>query len=632
MDDKNLPIRIAAIYNTCSNEEQRYLMTILNELSESGESETYKTLWLSDYKEIPVDLDTFLSDDLYLGKITRNGAAIYPYWRTALHDIFDAGNKYQECIFTGATRIGKTSTAITATLYMLYKLMCLRDPQEFFGKKDVSQFTILFFNLTLDLARSVAFREFNDTLKASPWFCKHGTFTNSKENFYYIPEGGKISIDVGSEASHGLGQQIFCGFIDEVNFAKAGIKDINKAKERVKAVYDTVVARVQGTFRQHGEVFGKVFAVSSKKTDSDFMEEHTQNQLSAGNTHMIVFDKAQWEVLPETMFNPERFYIAVGDRHHKGFVVEDDSKEAIEDLKSQGYSLMKVPLDMKTNFLADFDISLRDLAGIAVPGTLSFITQETIDPCISTRKNPFYNTILEIGTKDTFCIEEFFHIDEVDKSYYSCPMYIDIDLSLNDDKTGISGICISDRKDIKQDDGKIISLPFFSHIFSVAIKAPRGDKIPYAKILNFIIWLRRQGFNISRLSRDQFQSEYLAQLLEAQDFDVDKLSVDRTPDGYIALRSVFLEQRLDMLAVPELENELIRLQRDGLSGKVDHPVGGSKDLSDSLARSIWNAILNNEGIQVNRLHISKAIAAVNKPKTATNSSSFPGMFPGIKKY
>ena len=124
----------------------------MQELSDTGESPTYETLWLQDYVEIPVDLDTFLCEDEYLGLTNRNGDAVYPYWKIAMHDIFDAGNQYHECIFTGATRIGKTSTAITCTCYMLYRLMCLRDPQKFFNKKEVSKFTISFFNVTKDLA------------------------------------------------------------------------------------------------------------------------------------------------------------------------------------------------------------------------------------------------------------------------------------------------------------------------------------------------------------------------------------------------------------------------------------------------------------------------------------------------
>ena len=570
----DVPAKIQSIYNDCNDEEKQILIDILTELSQYGESETYKNLWLEDYKEIPVDLDTFLCNDRYLGKVTRNGEGIYPYWKTAMHQIFDAGNKYHECLFTGATRIGKSSTGITCAAYMLYRLMCLRDPQKFFNKKGESKFSLLFFNVTKELAQSVAYREFNDTLAASPWFMEHGTLSKSERNFYYIPEGGKIVIEAGSDVAHSLGKQIFCGFMDEINFAKSGIKDINKAKANIKATYDSIVARVEGTFRQNGEVWGKIFAVSSKKGDSDFMEDHIQQQMTAGNEHMIVFDKPQWEVLPPGQFNPEKFYIAIGDRHHRGFVVENDSEQALSELKEQGYQLMQVPLDMKTNFLADFDISLRDLAGIAVPGALSFISQDILDTnLVQDRQNPFLNEILEIGTKDSYTIEEFFHMELVPKYIKNMDLFIHLDLSLNDDKSGISGSGIVDRKDIVQDNGKTVSMPVFAHAFSVDIKAPRGDKIPYAKITNFIVWLRSQGFNIELISRDQFQSEYMAQLLEAQGFKTEKISLDRTPDGYMALRSILLEQRVQMLDVKLLQDELIYLQRDSLTGKVDHMVG-----------------------------------------------------------
>lgn len=779
-DYENVPLRIQSIYDTCPPEEQQYLIRILEELSETGVSPTYDTLWLQDYKELPVDLDTFLCDERYLGATTDNGNAIYPYWKSAMHDVFDAGNKYVQVVFTGATRIGKTSTAITCAAYMLYRMMCLRDPQKFFQKKEVSQFSLLFFNLTLDLARSVAYREFNDTLKLSKWFNQHGTFSKSERNFYYIPEGGKIVVEAGSDVSHSLGKQVFClvgttevytttgtytleqlasiqrksrwktfyssdgrtimpedrpsavvetkrvkhtykvyvddthyvegtpehelmlldgsyvrmddidegdilfgicddgdrnikvvkvteafyttsvpvydvidcrlnhnftvklgdtyivahncAVLDEVNFAKSGVKDVNKAKGRIKEIFDSVVARVEGTFRQQGEVYGKIFAVSSKKTDSDFMEDHVQQQLSAGNEHLISFDKPQWEVLPEDQFSPERFYIAVGDRHRKGFVVTDDSDDALDELRDQGYQLMKVPIDMKSNFIADFDISLRDLAGIAVPGAMSFITQEVIDQCIGNRRSPFYQEILEIGTKDRYCIEEFFHMEVIDKSLLHCPMFIDVDLSLNDDKTGISGVSLTCRKDIENDEGKIVSLPSFTHVFSVAIKAPTGDKIPYSKITAFILWLRKQHFNISRCSRDQYQSEYMGQLLEAQGFTVDKLSVDRTADGYMAFRDVLMDQRIDLLDHQLLQDELIHLQRDGLSGVPDHPLGMSKDCADSLARATWNAIKNNSGIEVPRKSVAKAIQTINNPgrkKVVTKSDNLENLFPNL---
>lgn len=720
--DNELPARIQAVYSSCSAVEQEWLKRILYELSMHGKSQTYEDIWLADYKEMPVDINTFICDDRFLGLTNRQGTAVYPFWHKTLNDIFSAGNKYEEVFFTGATRIGKSSTAITATAYMLYRLMCLRDPQDYFAKKEISKYSILFFNITKDLAKGVAYREFNDTLRDSPWFQEHGKFSLSERNFYYIPEGDKVIVDYGSDAAHALGQQVFVGFClvgstkictadgivaiselvdkpvqvmqmdldigtfdwvsaevkcthhvqdtvhieladgselegtpehpilfgdfkyhnlsevhtdsliltpkidggyrfalvtkvtpihyvkaipvydvieakphhnfliygghsfivshncDEINFSRAGVKDVLKAKQHMQDLYNTVADRVKGTFRLHGEVYGKIFAVSSKRSDSDFMEAYMQQQLDAGaGDHMYISDKPQWEVLPESMFHKEKFYIAVGDRHKKGFVVPDDTASnptALDELRGQGYKLLTPPIDFRSQFIADFDIALRDLAGISVPGALSFITQESIAQCIDpTLHNPFFNEVLTIGTKDTYTIEEYFHKEVISPELFKYPMFIHLDLSLTTDRTGISGVCISGTKDIRNEDGKILAQPMFTHVFTLALEAPRGDKIPYSKILAFIVWLRKQKFNISRISRDQFQSEYMAQLLEEQGFDVDKISLDRTPDGYMAGRAILMEQRVRMIHVELLENELIHLQRDSNTGRVDHIIG-----------------------------------------------------------
>lgn len=641
IDYNSILNRIRQIYGSMSKEEKGYLKQILEELSTTGYSNTYNEIWLADYKEIPVDIDTFIESDFYLGKTNRNGAGVFPYWRIVLRDIFNNGNLYEEIVLTGATRIGKTSTAITAMAYMLYRLMCLRDPQKYFNKKEISKFSILFFNITKDLASGVAYREFNDTLKASPWFNAHGAFSKSEQNFYYIPEGGKITIDFGSDASHGLGKQVFCAIMDECNFSKAGIKDVAKAKEHMQDVYNTIADRIKGTFRKGGEVYGKLFAVSSKRSDSDFMEIYVQKQIESGaSKHMYISDKPQWEVLPPDTFKGGNFTIAVGDRFHKGFVVPEnqDGEEALEELRQQGYVIMHPPEEMRTEFVGDFDIALRDLAGISVPGALSFITQETITKCIGKRKNPFFNDILQIGTQDAYSIEEFYHTEVVEPMYKKMPMYIHLDLSLVKDKTGISGIVVSGRKDIEMDDGKKVTMPTFTHIFSIALEAPRGDKIPYSKIMKFIYWLRSQGYNIKCITRDQFQSEYLAQLLEEQHFTTDKISLDRTPDGYMALRSVFFEQRIDLLNCEQLQKELIQLQRDSVTGRIDHPIGGEKDVADSLAGSVWKAITDNPGVNLPIGNTVGVISSINgvrgnrygRPTNNTNRNRRSSVFPTLR--
>jgi len=766
--------RIKARYDKFSTEEQVTLRNIVKEIADYGYSPTYENIWMTDFKEIPVDKYTFLTDPYYLGQTNNNGESIYPAWMNTMLELEKAGNQYTEIVFTGATRTGKTSTAVSDAAYMFYWLMCLRDPQSYFGLKSITNISIFFFNITQTLARGVAFKEFNSLMANSPWFLKHGHMNDSEAVPTYIPDGGLITIEYGSDASHALGKATFClvgdtkiltdrgirriasctgpcrvcqwsgtgmmysdarvvltkyvkdtlklefnnytyiegtpdhkiqlydgsyeelqnityeskildpsypgpiylsnkvrchyeheipvfdvvnaepyhNFIvvngpsqlvahncvvfDECNFAAAGIKDINKAKVRMKAKYDTLVARVTGTFVKHGEVFGRLYVISSKNSDSDFMEEYIATQKEAGNEHMYVFDKPQWEVWPASKYTSDKkFKLALGGKHLRSFVVPDDQTDpqSLADIEAQGFKILDVPEDNKTRFLADIDIALRDIAGISVPGTFSFITQDVLDKCITnTRRNPFYTDIISIGTKDSLSIEEFYHMEATPDVVRKAPMYIHLDLSLTTDRTGISGVSIVGRKDIADETGKKISLPVYAHVFTVAIQAPRGDKIAYDKILRFICWLRRQHFNISRISRDQFQSEYLGQLLEAQGFPCDKISLDRTPDGYIAGRAILIEDRVEMLHNELLERELTHLQRDASTGKVDHVEGESKDASDSFIGAMWNAMLNTQVLPTTPKSVVSAISAVNTPKSNTLNNSKYNMFGNIRKF
>ena len=628
----DLPARIKAVYNSCSKAEQKILRTILQELADYGHSTTYEQVWLADYTEIPVDKKTFLTHPYYLGSTNNNGASIYPTWMNVMLELERTGNQYNEIVFTGATRTGKTSTAVSDACYQLYRLMCMRDPQSFFGLKPTTNILFFFFNLTASLAKGVAFKEMMTTIADSAWFMEHGHMNRSEATPTYIPDG-KIEMKYGSDSSQALGLATFCVIFDECNFAAAGIKDINKAKARMKSKYDTLVARVTGTFVRHGEVYGRLYIISSKNSDSDFMEDYVAAQKKANNPHMYVFDKPQWEVWPKSKYSSDKmFKIALGGRNLRSFVVPDDqmNDESLAELVKQGYKLMDVPEDNKTRFLADFDIALRDIAGVSIPGTLSFITQEALNGCITrSRKNPFFTDIISVGTKDSFTIEEFFHLEVVPEVQKKMPMFIHLDLSLNTDKTGISGVVISGRKDIDVD-GKRISMPTFEHVFSISIEAPRGSNIAYSKITAFICWLRKNGFNIQGISRDQFQSEYMGQILEEQGFNVKKLSLDRTPEGYMTLKTIIVEQRIDMLHVQLLEDELIQLQRDSTTGHLDHPQFGSKDMSDSFAGAVWNAVQTNPGVPIPPKTVAKAITNINGPRYS-NSGGF-NMFPGIKKY
>lgn len=438
--------------------------------------------------------------------------------------------------------------------------------------------------------------------------------------------------------------------LDEVNFSRAGVKDISKSKEHMKHLYDTANARITGTFKLNGKIYGKMFTCSSKNTDNDYLSEHIEKQLDAGNNHMYLFDRPQWEVLPAYRFGKEKFHITVGDRYKRGFVVpdENDDPEHLKEYEAEGYRVLEVPSDYKPNFRADYDIALRDIAGISVVGAMGFITQEMITPNISdTRHNPFFEDYYEIGIQDGDTLERHFHAEVVPPELKRLPMNIHIDFAEVSDHIGIAGgVRDGDKVVLDPTTEKKITMPFFREIFQVAIGAPRGDRMSFQKVINFIVWLKKNGFNIGIVSTDQYQSSYVRENLNQQGFTTEKVSVDKTEDPYIGLRNLLQDQRLDLIKHDLQEIELINLQR--VNGIINHPPqsnstttmpclangynskGIGKDCADALCGCMATLVAHAEVAKPHTKPVLNAIASVNGSRNyGMQPNGKPNYIPGF---
>ena len=59
---------LSKILDDLSPEERDATLRILSEYATTGQSMSMETMKYLDYAEIPVDIDTFLDDDNYMGK------------------------------------------------------------------------------------------------------------------------------------------------------------------------------------------------------------------------------------------------------------------------------------------------------------------------------------------------------------------------------------------------------------------------------------------------------------------------------------------------------------------------------------------------------------------------------------
>lgn len=340
--------------------------------------------------------------------------------------------------------------------------------------------------------------------------------------------------------------------------------------------YSTIKTRVTSRFTKNNVLYGKMFMVSSKRSEHDFLEAYVSKMK---NEKMLIVDEPQWIIKPQGTFDSRTFPVAVGNRSLKSRVLDDDvSDEEKEAIIKQGYRILDVPLNFKDYFKLDLNKALMDLAGISVVGAVSFFNYDMFSKCyIKDYKNPFVSDILTIGIHDDLNIADFFEIDKIPMQVRYMPQFIHVDGSLTGDKTGISSVAVSGLKETQQYNGadEFTSTEMtYKHVFSVDIEAPQGSEISFEKTRNFIYYLKASGFNIVGVSLDGFQSADMKQMLLSQGYNATIISLDKSPQGYLALRSAMNDGRIGLIQIDLLEKELIQLQRDVQTGKVDHPPEG----------------------------------------------------------
>lgn len=202
------------LLETLSDKEREVALSILNELKDKGESETLKDLRYADFKEIPVDIGTFLSDDRYLGKAWKDAegkSKLYPFWFEVLKKIFpnNIDTDYDTLLESGARGIGKSEVACGAVCtYLMYRVMCLKNPLEYYHLKLTEKIAFAFMNIKLDLSEAIATDKFQKTVQMSPWFMSKGTMTQRNNKPYWNPPD-PIEIIIGSQSDDVIGRPIF---------------------------------------------------------------------------------------------------------------------------------------------------------------------------------------------------------------------------------------------------------------------------------------------------------------------------------------------------------------------------------------------------------------------------------------
>jgi hypothetical protein len=595
------------ILDSLSPEERTLALEILKEYSQEGQSTLLEDLKYSDFEEVPVDILTFISDERYLGRglysvdeyTGERKCTVFPYWLDKLQEIFpdNITTRYNTVVLTGSIGLGKSFIAVICQLYLLYRMMCLKDPYTYYGLQPIDKITFSMLNVTLEAAQGVGWDKMQQLLQSSDWFMERGNMNASRTNPQWQPPKG-IELVFGSSNRHVVGRALFSNFSDEVNFGVGN--NVEKQKAKLKKMISQIDARMISRFGKGTFLPTMNIIASSKDSEQAFLESYIEMKRQNESKTTLIVDEPQWVIRNDkgTPDDPGSFYVAVGNKFlaHELLPV-GASEEEVNAYREKGYFMLKVPPIYREAFEDNMDLALTDNAGISTSSSTKYISGVRLNQAkVDTYKNPFMKDIIEVGNspEDVTQYANFFDLSKVNPKDMARPLFIHLDMSLSGDKTGIAGVWITGKRPQKVGEEPSKELEF-KLAFSVSVKAPKGFQVSFEKNRNFIRWLRDRGFAVKGISSDTYQSAQIQQQLKADGFNTKILSVDRIDNStrtclpYAFFKSAIYERHIQIYKdCPLLTEELVSLERLS-DGHIDHPQNGSKDQADAACGAIFLA-------------------------------------------
>jgi len=587
----------------------------------------------------PVNIIEFIDNDYYMG---RWGKDLFPDNRPDIEDIFDPRNNYAEVILAGSIGYGKSYLGALGLCYMLYQLSCYVNPHKWLGASTSSPIVLMNMSVTEKKARTIIFQRVKNMVDQSPYFkeafkrnlrLKDTLEWNVEQAGTGTRSGRMIILKPGTgEALSALGDDIYGGVCDELNFfrviEKSKMARDGKVFDPAQELYNIISRRMKSRFMAGGQMVGKLFLVSSAQVPEDFIERRIAEAEESGelNNSIKLIRKSWWQgkrdldlIGKQRVYGDTFFRVECGTNKRSSRVLDTydiktgELTEKVLDDEVEG-KIIRPPVELYTEFVRDVDGAVRDFGGEVTRAVTPFITStEVIYEAVEQAKtqkleHPWQSETTTLQDGSRLIISKLFHQIEVTdsktgeirlrwkpKRHPNMPRYFHVDIALSGDALGLAiSHCAGWRK-IMRGFNVVEELPIIEVDLMLRVNPPVAGEIDLGNLRATLEHLRSHGMYFRKGSFDlKTMSADSMQILERRGFTVEHLSVDRkredlADDPYEVLKDAIYENRLVMYEYIPVIEELTRLEKT--PKKVDHPLGGSKDVADGLAGSVFHCYI-----------------------------------------
>jgi len=604
-------------WESLSKIERAYVLSCLEEISNSGSSSILQAITAEDYDWDPPSIQQFLEDPFYAGTRT---AEMYPLLKRELINIFE--KDYEEVILTGAIGFGKSWIASFGLTYDLVRILCLRDPQRYFGLAKGTMIVMMNLSVSGQQAHDVLYSYVLNLFRNLPWaqyrFPNHDY---KKQGLYFHEKLVHFKCGSSSEFS-AIGANVIGGAMDEANFM-IGVRRSRRAVkagelDQAKVLYDQISRRRKSRFLQKsGKVPGKFWLISSKQFPGDFLERKIE--ASKDDPNVKVIDYPQWvpkqSVPGGGPYSGKNFYLFIGTGEHRSRILSE-STEAYDISKVNlppGCKILEVPVEYLQEFKEDLYGSIRDIAGHSIQAVNPYFENpDDLDKCICLEEFGDIPRIHPYATEESDIIHpDLIKWDWIPRSSKSIgnlikivskinpgrPRFAHVDLSQTGDATGV---CVGhygghktittmlEVPDPRTGATKFVLVkedrPVTVVDFIMKFTPPVGGRIDIEKVRDVLKALSKVLNWVYRLvTYDQYQSASSINAWNAEGVESRVFSVDKDMAPYELFRSAIHQARFSCYKYPPLKKDIASLDWNSKKQKVDHRPGGSKDVSDCAA-------------------------------------------------
>ena len=538
-------------------------------------SEFLEVLKADNFNERPVDARTFVEGEDFLGQpplseiqydIVEAMSQIYK-----LEDLIELlgpeeGTRYykkytkNEVILQLGKGSGKDFTSTVACAYIVYKLLCLKDPARYFGKPSGDAIDIINVAINAQQAKNVFFKGFKTKIEKSPWFA--GKFYAKADSIEF---DHSITVYSGhSERESHEGLNLILAVLDEISGFAQEVATGNDQGKTADNIYKAFRASVDSRFPD----LGKVALLSFPRYPGDFISQRYDD---------VIAEKDAIQKTHKFIMNPDLPESAEGN----SLEIEWEEDNIIS-YKYPGVFALKRPTwvvnptrkidDFKLAFYTDLGDAMQRFACIPTFSSDRFFKQTDKVRSAMSLRNPL----------DQYRrFEETFKPDP-DKKYF-----VHADLAQKHDKCAVAiahvdkWVNIQVIKDYQQVAPIVV-------VDAVAWWEPKVEgPVNLSEVKQWIQNLRRLGFDIGMVSFDRWQSFDIQNELKQVGMRTETVSVAKK--HYEDMAMLIYEDRLAMPAIDLLFEELTEL-KIMRGNKVDHPRKSSKDLADAVCGAIYGAI------------------------------------------